>query len=272
MTPFLVLLLLLPRETPTTSSALEVPFDILASRHMAVEIRVNGKGPFRVIFDTGAPVNLVSSKLAREADLFKQQKKAAAPPMPAMFNMGGMVRLDELTIGAVTAKKQPVIVMDHPTVKALGNMVGGLEGIIGFPFFARYRTTVDYQQRKMFMEPVDYDPGDVMAAMMKVMLASKNKPPVKELGARTVWGLSVSKPEGDESPGVLVTRVWDGGPAAEAGLLPGDRLLIFDASWTESPEDCYRAAAGVRAGQPVRLKILREGKEFQLSVTPRPGV
>src|SRR4051794_16511392 len=42
-----------------------VPFDTIKSRHMIVDIMVNGKGPFTLVFDTGAPLTLVSAKLAQ---------------------------------------------------------------------------------------------------------------------------------------------------------------------------------------------------------------
>ena len=48
-----------------------VPFELLASGHMAVKVKANGKGPFLLIFDTGAPMSLVNNRLAKEADLLK---------------------------------------------------------------------------------------------------------------------------------------------------------------------------------------------------------
>ncbi len=50
-----------------------------------------------------------------------------------------------------------MIVLDHPILKALGDFLGRpLDGIIGYTFFARYRTTIDYQARQMTFEPVDF--------------------------------------------------------------------------------------------------------------------
>ena len=41
-----------------------VPFEMLPSNHMVVEVKLNGKGPYRFIFDLGAPITLVSNKAA----------------------------------------------------------------------------------------------------------------------------------------------------------------------------------------------------------------
>src|SRR5882724_8594810 len=62
-------------ETPTAKPVV-VPFELLKTKHMVVPVKVNGKGPYPVIFDTGAPVTLLNNKVAREAGLLK---KAAKP-------------------------------------------------------------------------------------------------------------------------------------------------------------------------------------------------
>ena len=46
-----------------------VPFELLKSRHMAIQVKINDKGPYRLIFDTGAPTNLVNNKVAKESAL-----------------------------------------------------------------------------------------------------------------------------------------------------------------------------------------------------------
>ena len=36
------------------------------SGHLAVQVKINGKGPYRLVFDTGAPMILVSTESARK--------------------------------------------------------------------------------------------------------------------------------------------------------------------------------------------------------------
>ena len=64
-----------------------VPFEIIGSKHMAVQIKINGKGPYRVIFDTGAPISLLMSKVATEAGLIKKQAATG------FMGMGGMTKI-----------------------------------------------------------------------------------------------------------------------------------------------------------------------------------
>src|SRR5689334_14812960 len=39
-----------------------VPFTMLPTNHMLVEAKINGKGPYRLIFDLGAPITLLSNR------------------------------------------------------------------------------------------------------------------------------------------------------------------------------------------------------------------
>ena len=54
-----------------------MPFELLKSRHMAVQVKINGKGPYRLIFDTGAPMNLINNKIAKEAGVIEEGRQGA---------------------------------------------------------------------------------------------------------------------------------------------------------------------------------------------------
>ena len=88
-----------------------VPFEVLVTKHIAVRIKVNGKGPYRVIFDTGAPISLISSKVAKESGL-------ASGSSNSFFSLGSMFGgvlppRPKLSIETLRPK-MPVIIMDHP--------------------------------------------------------------------------------------------------------------------------------------------------------------
>src|SRR5262245_47470876 len=59
-----------------------VPFGLLKTQHMTVEVKINGKGPYRLIFDTGAPVTLINNKVAKEAGVLPKNFKQ---PLFAIF-------------------------------------------------------------------------------------------------------------------------------------------------------------------------------------------
>src|SRR5579862_2274651 len=57
-----------------------VPFEMLKSGHITVMVKVNGKGPYRLIFDTGAPLTLINGKLAKESGVLKEAPKGGLLP------------------------------------------------------------------------------------------------------------------------------------------------------------------------------------------------
>jgi hypothetical protein len=250
--------------------AFSVPFDTIKTQHMVVEVKINGNGPYRLIFDTGAPDSLVNNKLAKDAGLFPKDFKK--PPF-ALFGAMGQFKIKTLEAGDLKAENLSVMVVDHPTVAAISDVVGPIDGIVGFTFFARYKMTIDYQKKVMTFVPNDYRPADTLQAIMKMMLASKSereKPRVLAPGA--LFGFQVGKESSDEEPGVTVKEVLPDTPAAAAGLKAGDRLLTFDSRWTDTVNDCYLAASFVRPGSTVTAIVLRDGKETKLKIKANSGL
>jgi hypothetical protein len=247
-----------------------IPFELLKSRHMAIQVKINGKGPYRVIFDTGAPTNLVNNKVAKEAGLLEKNAKGGLPifgaaPTPKMIK--------KLEIGDLVVEGIPTMVMDHPTVAAISEALGPVEGLIGFPFFARYKMTIDYQKKEMTLVPNGYVPGDAMSGLMeKLMGASAGKKQEPSVVApAALWGFTVDKAD-DEDAGVKVTEVLAKSPAAAGGLKKGDRLLTLDSRWTDSVSDTFVAASSVKPGKAATLVVKRDGKEVKLTVTPGKGL
>ncbi|OWK43525.1 PDZ domain-containing protein [Fimbriiglobus ruber] len=255
---------------PTDAKPTTVPFVLLPSRHVMIEVKVNGEGPFKLIFDTGAPINLLTPRLAKAANV----KKGAG----GFSLFGGMnqVEVDTLDVGGVLAKKLPAIVMDHPTVKAISDAFekdhGRIDGIVGFPFFGRYATTIDYQKREMTFRPSGYKPGDYLQDLTKsLMTLSDGQGQAKVVGAAGLWGLSLEKKADDDAAGATVRKVYEGGPAATAGLKVGDRVLTIDGRWSDSLADAYLATSLVKPGRAAAVVVSRDGKEVTLKVTPAKG-
>jgi hypothetical protein len=255
---------------PPKPQTCTVPMELLLTKHIAIQIKVNGKGPYRVIFDTGSPVTLLSNKIAKEAELISKEDANR----PTLFGARGIGKAKTVQICDIVIEDMPVMVMDHPALKAASRVLGPLDGIVGFPFFSRYRATFDYEAQQMTFETVEYRGAgsDLTEMLMALMMERNPKPTRKVQSPGAVWGFQVSKDKSDTEPGIDVETVLASSAAAEAGLKPGDRLLELDGTWTESVEDCFRAAEGVSAGQAVQMKIRRGGKEMALTITPRHGL
>src|SRR5262249_20952487 len=159
-------------------------------------------------------------------------------------------------------------VMDHPLVAAMDKVHGPLEGILGFPFFARYKMTLDYQAKTMTLVPNGFEPVDV-TKKLEATLAAGGKPGPRMLVPAGAGGMVVDKDARDEAAGVAIKEIMPGSAAAVAGLRAGDRLLTLDDRWTDSVTDCYEAAAQVKSGTATAVVVERGGKKLQLTVKPR---
>jgi len=242
----------------------------LPTKHMAVQLRINGKGPYRVIFDTGAPITLLSSRAAKESGVVSESSSA---PLFGMLGGTGQVPIKKLQLGELVAHDIPTMVMDHPAIDIMSKAFGRIDGILGFPFFARYKMTLDYQHRELTFAPSSFRPPDALKAMMTaVMTLGDDRPAKSVLAPAALWGFSVQKKRSDEGTGVEVISVSPGGPAAVAGLRCGDRVLSLDGRWTDSAADLYRAASYVKPGSEASVAINRQGKELVLTVQPRLGL
>ena len=202
--------------------------------------------------------------------------KDVPAPLFSIFGSRGEVKVKELQVGGQKVPNMTAIVMDHPTVEAISKafekMLGGpIDGIVGFPFFSRFKMTLDYQTKTVTLVPNGFKPPDVMKAMMDAIMASAAAEP-KMLAPAAQWGMIAVKEASDKEDGVTIKTVLSGSAAAAAGLKSGDRLLTLDGRWTDSLVDLYTAAGYVKPGETAPVQIKRGGKELTLQVKPVAGL
>jgi hypothetical protein len=255
-------------QAPGPEGKATVAFETVRTNHMVVRARINGQGPFQLIFDLGAPITLLSSRASERSGVI-----GANAPRAFFFGVRGEGQIDQLQLGDLTARDVPVIVLDHPVLSDLSAALGRrLDGIIGYTFFARYKTTIDYQARTMTFEPVDFQVGNLFRELPERLAGPKVARQVI-LAPSGLWGLSLAEAAGGlEAPGVPIRAVLADSPAAAAGLQPGDILTTLDGRWTTSVTDTYAAAAAVPPDRDVTVGILRDGHEQTVTVRPKPGI
>ncbi len=212
----------------------QVPFGLLKTQHMVVNILVNGKGPYRVIFDTGAPIMLLNNKVAKESGILPKDFRK---PFFAPFGSMGDFTIKTLQIGGLKAHGLKTMVMEQPTVALISKALGHNEGIVGFSFFASFRMTIDYQAKVMTFVPTTFQPPDMMENVTKMWTGMNSTVFLAPAGQ---WGFRVHKEAKDDEPGVNVREVF--------------------------------AAGFVRPGSAALLVVRRDGKELRLTVQVQPGL
>ena len=88
---------------------------------------------------------------------------------------------------------------------------------------------------------------------------------------RAVMGFWPGSPDATAGEGVVVSRTAPNGPAARAGIQAGDRIVRIDGQEIGDTEDYARVTAGKRPGDTVEVVVVREGREFTLTVTFAAG-
>ena len=70
-----------------------------------------------------------------------------------------------------------------------------------------------------------------------------------------------------EPRGVLIRQVVAGQPADQAGMKANDVIMAVDGAPVEEPRDLQRIISSTPVGKIVKLSVMREGKETEVSVT-----
>lgn len=100
------------------------------------------------------------------------------------------------------------------------------------------------------------DKGSVTRAWLGVAIQSVSEEQARSLGVKA-------------GQGVLITEVAPGSPAERGGMQAGDLILDFAGSTVKDPAHLQRLVANTRIGAPVRVSLVRSGR--QLAVTLIPG-
>jgi serine protease Do len=70
----------------------------------------------------------------------------------------------------------------------------------------------------------------------------------------------------DGRRGAVVSSVERGGPAARAGVMPGDVVVEYDGNPVQNSDDLVRMVAGTRPGSRISMKIVRDRQPLTLDV------
>jgi Do/DeqQ family serine protease len=76
------------------------------------------------------------------------------------------------------------------------------------------------------------------------------------------------QPEAAKAGGVIITGVLQNGPAAQAGIRPGDVITAVNSKPVSNVSQLLTAVAGLKPGTPAPLTVLRGNGPVEIAVTP----
>jgi hypothetical protein len=272
--PFLAVPLLLAEEKPgAAGKSYQVPYKTTIPKHIVVRVKINGKGPFNFILDTGAPAMIIATKVGEKAGLANGDD--------------GWAVMDKLEIeGGLTLTKTKARVETPFQLEGMNGMgMAGLEihGLLGYHILARYKLEIDFTRTKMTWTENDNavpEPGrirkgaggmgglDVMGGMMKTLGGVLGRKANPDITLRGFVGLTLEN--GDEHPTVIGTL--ENGPAAKAGVLKGDLIVKVNDRTVTSVGDILRFAGKIAPGQELSLRIKRKDAEQTITFKTGEGI
>jgi serine protease DegQ len=254
------------------AAATQVPYSLTATQHVLVRVKLNGKGPYNFILDTGAPVLFVATKIADKAGVKADKQGWAAVDR---FEVEGGVLLEK-------AKCKVDDLFQLEGMNGLGLAGAELHGVIGYNVLARYRIEYDFTRPKLAWTPLNFNPPlpvglgkggapaglDAIGGIMKVFGALLGTKANLEVQPRGFLGVELA--DGDRQ--VTVRRLLADGPAAQAGLKAGDRVTHLGGSVIEFASEVTKRVAKLGPGAKLEFKVVRDGASRTITVELGKGL
>ncbi len=259
--------------TRAAPKTFQVPYRLTLPKHILVRAKINGKGPYNFILDTGAPALFVATDVCRKLGV-KPDK-----------NSWGEFDRFEIEGGVVLTKVKGRVETPFQLEGMNGMGLAGAElhGMIGYHILARYRMEIDYTRDKMTWTELDYEPKaplglgmksggagglEFVGSIMKMLGALMGKKPETEVVPRGFLGLEMKGGEDDDA---VVASVLPDRPAGKAGVKAGDLVTAVGGRTVAGNDGLRHLVKNIRAGATVKLRVTRNGETREISFKAGEG-
>jgi hypothetical protein len=263
-------------KAPDVGTAYQVPYRLTLTNHYLVRVKINGKGPFNFLVDTGAPYLFISTEVAKKIEL---------PAAPKGDYWTAVDRFD-LEGGAKLTKIKARVEDPFQLVgmNAMGLPGASIDGILGYTILARFKMEFDPTKDRMTWTRLDFDPKEpfvpknfearedpgvkamsALGPLMKVMSMVVGKQPEDVLHPQGILGIEFDRD-------LKVTAVLVGSPAEKAEIKVGDKIVKLADTSPKFAKDTHAAIVKVKAGDEVKLSVERDGKTIAVKLTAVEGL
>src|SRR5271166_4446717 len=256
---------------PQIGQSFQVPYRLTDTNHFLVRVRINGKGPFNFLVDSGAPALYVATETAAKVGL--KPVKGEFWTVIDRLDLEGGARLP----GIKARVEDPFQLVG---MNALGLPGASIDGILGFTILARFRLEIDLTKDRMTWTRLDHNPRDppvpdhkpgekggapvgvqamsMLGPLAKGLAFLMGKQPEEQRQPRGCLGLEWSEHVESGQKQVSIQSVLEGLPAARGGVHAGDHIVAINDRVIKSLQEAHAALSLVHPGDPVPL-IVRAG-------------
>ncbi len=166
-----------PKNSKHLAAPVTLQLSQMTSKHYFINVTINGKGPFRFMVDTGAPISVISQRLADSLHLEKSKgikftrnnKKFSA----------SLYRIPQLKMGNAELNDYDMIVYPEPTIISYFKKEFNehIDGILGFGAFSDYLMTLDFPNKRFLLENSHLNPNHQKVSSFNI----KEKLPVTSI-------------------------------------------------------------------------------------------
>lgn len=269
-----------PAQDSAVGTSYRIPYRRTETNHFLVRVRVNGKGPFNFLVDSGAPALYIATETAKKIGL-EPGKDDFWTPLDRLDFEGG-AHLSHLKARI----EDPFQLVG---MNALGLPGASIDGILGFTILARFRLEIDPTKDRMTWTRVDYEPKEPFipkrqanekqpagiqalnmlgpVAKLAAMLTG-GKQPEDQVHPRGFFGLEL-----EETTGIVrVARVLENTPAAKAGIKTGDIVVRLKGQDVKTPKAARNAVSEVQPGDRVPILLKRRSESVELVIEAGKGL
>ena len=207
----------------------------LYNNHIYADVKVNDKGPYQFIFDTGG-MNLLTPPLVTTLGLKSEGQMQGGGAGSGHMDVG-MTKVTSLSLGKAQVKDQVFLVMP---LNSMSNIEGvAMPGMVGFETFRRFVTVVDYGKGTItLIKPDKFDPKDAGAPVKFEFNGNGVDAPATYNGVPGVYTIDTgsrssltlngpfAKEHGFDKGGMDAVTGWGvGGPSRAVAVRGGDLKL-----------------------------------------------
>lgn len=130
---------------PASTTPGEVPFELAPPNDAAilVAVKINGRGPYKFVLDTGATFTCIDQKLVDELKLPEWRGQFGVGVMPVQGAVK-LVELDTFEVGNVKATEMKAVAIEFSRLQT-----GGLDarGLVGLNFLKSFQMNIDFKKK-----------------------------------------------------------------------------------------------------------------------------